>query len=128
VLEVQGDHAGLEVAVADVGESVAQVEHAAVVGEHVGSEAVDATRLARLEKVTQEEDAKAAALVSVLDHEGDFGDAGIVRGLVACHGLDLRSTRRAALRHERQAAPVVDAGEHCRPVGRQALHDVEEAW
>ena len=73
-LEVQGDHAGLELSLADVGEAREQVEHAPVVGKHEGAEATDVPRMRGIEQAAQEDRAEAPALVPVLDDERDLLD------------------------------------------------------
>jgi len=106
-----------------VGEAREEIEHARVVGEHEGAKAMDAARLGRVEEGVEEDHPEALALESVLHHEGDLHGVGLVGGLVASHGHEVW----AVLDHEGETPPIVDAGEHVRPVGRQAPHHREEA-
>jgi CBS domain-containing protein len=120
-------HAGLDASLADLGEAREKIEHARVVGEHVGAEAVKAPRLGGVEQVPQEGGAEAQSLKAVLYDERDLDRIGIVGGLVAADADQLRGPGWAALGHEREPSPVVHGGQHPRPVRRQALHDAEEA-
>jgi hypothetical protein len=80
-----------------------------------------------LEEMAEEDLAEAAPLVAVHDDEGYLGDLGLVGRLVAGDGHQLGRLRGAPLHDEGEAAPVVHARMHACPVGRQPLHDGEEA-
>ena len=71
-LEHDVGHAGLDASLADAGEARKKIEHARVVGKHVGAEATEAPGLGGLEQVPQEGRAEAQALKAVLDDEGDL--------------------------------------------------------
>src|SRR5215813_3941386 len=114
-LEEDVDHAALKVSLANVGETREELEHASVLREHVGAKATDAARLGRIEEGAKDDRPDALALVSVLHDESDLDGVGLVGRLVSCH----RDELRAMLDHEGQAALIVHAGEHARPVGWQ---------
>jgi len=64
-------------------------EHAAVVGERLGREAPDPVPPRHGRQVLEEEGGNAAALVGIVDDEGDLGLVGPRRSVVADHGEDL---------------------------------------
>ena len=74
--EHQLHHAVLERALHLVAGVLEGVDHRLVVGQHLGDELVDPPLAARLGEVLEQELADAAALVGVLDEEGDLGVAG----------------------------------------------------
>ncbi len=90
-------------AVAGVAEGV---QHGSVVGQHLGHEALDAALAARLGEVLEQHLADAAALVGVLDEEGDLGLARL-DPVEAAH----RDHPVAQQHHQRDPVGVVDLGE-----------------
>ena len=70
--ELQADHAVLEAADEPVAGVAEGLDHPVVVRQHLGDEPLDAALAAGLGEVLEEELADAAALVGVLDEEGDL--------------------------------------------------------
>jgi hypothetical protein len=102
-----------------------EAEHALVVGEDVGTEALDSSRRPRPQDLVEQDAAEPQALPAVLHDEGDLGDSGLARRLVAPDADQCRLFVRA-LGHQRQPLAVVHVGEEVRPVGRKPPHDGEE--
>ena len=73
--------------------------HLAVLGQHLGDEALDAALAGGRGEVLEQHRAEPAALVGVLDQEGDLGVVGV--GIAGRTGPRPRSGRRAARRRPR---------------------------
>ena len=104
--EHQLHHAVLERALHLVAGVLEGVDHRLVVGQHLGDELVDPPLAARLGEVLEQELADAAALVGVLDEEGDLGVAGPDH-VVAPDGDHLAGHEQ----DQRDPVAVVDLGE-----------------
>ncbi len=110
------DHAVLEAADEAVAGVAEGLDHPVVVGEHLGDEPLDAALAAGLGEVLEQELADPAALLGVLDQEGDLGDldrrrlrSAVVGGMAL-----VAAERDHPLRqqhHERHPVHVVDVGE-----------------
>lgn len=110
----------------DHGESGNEIEHAPVVGEHVGTKPPVGPRGGGTEYRVEEQRSEASILPVVLYHERDLHGVGLLEGVVAAYGDELGIAACRVFDDQREAPAVVDRGEDSRPVGGQAFHDREE--
>ena len=96
--------------------------HRAVLRQHLGDEAPDAALAGGRGEVLEQDRAQAAALVGVLDQEGDLGVVGAGVPVVAADADDLVPEQD----HERHPLVVVDVGEPVQVLVGEPLHRPEE--
>ena len=120
--ELELEHA-LVVLAGDAVAGVAEgLDHPGVVGQHLGDEPLDAALAARLGEVLEQQLADPAALVLVLDQEGDLGLARLDH-VVAPD----RDDPALEGQHERDPVDVVDVGEAVDVALGEPRHRREEA-
>src|SRR3989442_243093 len=100
---------------------------AAGVGEDVGAEPANPARGRGIEHLADEDRAEPSALPAVLDDERDLDRVRLVGRLVASDPDDLDAVGAVVLGDEREPPAVVHPGQDLCPIGRQPLHDREEA-
>jgi hypothetical protein len=105
-------------------EAEEQIQHASVVGEHVGSEAADTAGLGRLQEIGEEDGAEPPVLPAVLNDERELSRIVPIGRLVPRHGDEFF---RLVLDDQGEPPTIVHVGEEVSPVRRQSLHQGEEA-
>ena len=111
----------------DEAEVPEHLHHLAVLGQHLGLEDADPLFAGGDRQVLEQVSRYAAALVAVLDEEGDLGALRVRQAGEAADGDDALVRRLAQDRDEREVVLVVDVGVGLRLCLRDLSDDVVEA-